>query len=388
MISPFIYGNIVSGRAFTNRKEEKEKLFSNMVNGVNTVIISPRRWGKSSLVEKVFKEIPKKHKNIKTIIIDLFTVSCEEEFLELFANEIIKASSSVWQDWVRSGKEFFKRIIPKISFGIDPYSDFTVSFDWNELRKNKNEILNLPETIAKKRKIKFVIGLDEFQILSTFKNYRQLEQNMRAVWQRQKNVTYCLYGSKRNMMTVIFDNPSNPFYRFGDLMFLKKIKRKEWINFIRKGFEKSDKVIDVKIAELIPRIMKDNSWYVQQLAHYTWNLTEKKATKGIVKKALQEVVSANTPLYEKIIEGLSHTQINLLKAIIQNEIQLTSVMVMQKYNLGTPHNVSKNKEILIKKEIIDKEGDKFIFLDPVFEIWFNLKFNNYSLDGILAAEFD
>lgn len=133
--SPFIYGTIVSIQSFTNREAESAKLQSNLLNGINTTIISPRRWGKSSLVEKVIIDINKKDKKTKTVIIDLFSVSSEEEFLEQFAREVIKASSSKWQEWMSSGKEFFKKLIPKLSLGIDPTTDFSLSFDWHELKK-------------------------------------------------------------------------------------------------------------------------------------------------------------------------------------------------------------------------------------------------------------
>src|ERR1043165_4580888 len=98
--SPFIYGTTVSVQSFTNREKETEKLRSNLLYGINTTIISPRRWGKSSLVEKVIHDINKKEKKVKTVIIDLFSVNSEEEFLELFAREVIKASSSRWQEWI------------------------------------------------------------------------------------------------------------------------------------------------------------------------------------------------------------------------------------------------------------------------------------------------
>src|ERR1041385_6757008 len=98
--SPFIYGSTVSVPSFTNREKETEKLRSNLLSGINTMLISPRRWGKSSLVEKVILDIRKKEKKTKIVLIDLFSVSSEEEFMEVFAREVIKASSSKWQEWL------------------------------------------------------------------------------------------------------------------------------------------------------------------------------------------------------------------------------------------------------------------------------------------------
>jgi len=374
--SPFIYGTTVSVLSFTNREIESRKLKSNLLNGINTTIISPRRWGKSSLVEKVIADINKKEKLTKTIIIDLFSVGSEEEFLEKFAREVIKASSSKWQEWMASGKEFFKKLTPKLSFGIDPISDFSLSFDLQELKKNNDEILNLPEIIAQKKGIKFIICLDEFQNLSSFKDYIVFEKKMRACWQRHKSVTYCLYGSKRHMMSDIFNNPSKPFYRFGDIMLLQKIETQKWVSFITKSFSNTNKVIDEETAEMIPFVVKNHSWYVQQLAHYTWNLTSKKATLNELNIALTELINANAPLYQKEVESISQTQINLLKAVTKGETQFTSTVTMQKYLLGTPRNVSKNKTILINNDVIHEINGKYEFVDPAFELWFNKQFFN------------
>ena len=62
VFSPFIFGNTVSTKSFTNREEEALKLSRNLLGGTNTIIISPRRWGKSSLVEKVILDIQKTEK--------------------------------------------------------------------------------------------------------------------------------------------------------------------------------------------------------------------------------------------------------------------------------------------------------------------------------------
>ncbi|MDZ4757288.1 MAG: ATP-binding protein [Bacteroidota bacterium] len=387
--SPFIYGNTVSISSFTNREEEAKKLSNNLLGGINTMIISPRRWGKSSLVEKVISDINKKDKKCKTIIIDLFSVSSEHEFLELYAKEIIKASSSKWQEWVTSGKEFFKKIIPKINLGIDPTTDFSVSFDWKELKKHSDEILNLAETIAKKKGIKFIICLDEFQNLSSFNQFEIFEKKMRSIWQRQKLVTYCIYGSKRHMMNDIFNNPSKPFYRFGDIILLQKIKTIKWVNYITKSFANTKKNILPQDAELIPLYMKNHSWYVQQLAHYTWNLTQRKATIIEIEKALDELIQANTPLYQKEIENISITQLNLLKAVANGESKFMSTVIMQQYHLGTPRNVSKNKTILINNDIIHLVKDVYEFLDPAFELWFKKQFFQQSykiLDSGMVEE--
>lgn len=378
--SPFLYGTTVSSHAFTNREAEIKKLSSNLLNGINTTIISPRRWGKSSLVEKVTMDIIRKNKNVRVVIIDLFSIGSEQEFLEVFAREIIKSSSNKWQEWIEGGKTFFKKLSPKFSIGLDPNSDFFVGFEWTDLKKNSDEILNLPETIAKASDLKFIICLDEFQNLANYANSGDFEKKLRANWQRHKSTTYCLYGSKRHMMTEIFNNPSKPFYRFGDIMLLPKIEESKWKSFIIEGFEKTGKQIDTNSATLIPQLMKNHSWYVQQLAHYTWNISGKQAGKKDLNAALNELLNANSPLYQREIEILSNTQVNLLKAISKGEKKFTSTTVMKNYSLGTPNNVVKNKNILINSDVIYETNNQFEFLDPAFELWFKKLFFNESFN--------
>jgi hypothetical protein len=375
--SPFIYGSTVSRHSFTNREKETEKIKGNLLNGINTMLISPRRWGKSSLIEKVILDINRKDKKVKTVMIDLFSVSSEQEFLEMFAKEVLKASSTKWQEWIKTGKDIFKQLIPKFSMGFEE-TDFSLSFDWKELKKHSQEVLDLPELISKKKGIRFIICLDEFQNLSNFDSYPEFEKKMRACWQRHHSVTYCMYGSKRHMMTDIFNNPAKPFYRFGDIILLQKIEADKWIKFICKSFSSSGKQISEEEAARIPKLMKNHSWYVQQLSHYTWNLTQKKASAQEITTALNELIRANSPLYQKEIESLSNTQINLLKAVAKGETRFTSTVVMQDYALGTPNNVSKNKLVLINNDLIHETNAEYEFLDPAFELWFKKQFFNQN----------
>lgn len=375
-LSPFSFGHIVNLQAFTNREEELQKLKKNLISGVNTIIISPRRWGKSSLVAKAIAEINKEEPNYKTVKIDLFSANSEHEFLEIFAREVIKASSTKWEEWTNNAREVFKNLIPKISIGIQPDSDFSLSFDWEEVKKHSLEILNLPEVLAEKKGVKFIICIDEFQNLAQYHDFETLEKKMRSVWQQQKNVVYCLYGSKRHMMTDIFSKPSKPFYRFGDLFLLPKIKKEKWIPFIMENFHKTNKKISAEFAEKIADLMKNHSWYVQQFSYYIWSETEKEVTEEVFRNALSRLIQSNIPFFQQIIEELSNTQINFIKALVKKEKQLSSKSTLEKYQMGTSASVSKNRNILLQKDLIHKEENSYELLDPVFELWFKQVYFN------------
>ena len=108
MKSPFKFGKVVTGKSFINRESELNRLISNYRNGTNTILISPRRWGKTSLITKCGSILEKEDPSIKFCFIDLFKIRNEEDFYSYFAKEIIKKSSSKWEEWVASAKEFFK----------------------------------------------------------------------------------------------------------------------------------------------------------------------------------------------------------------------------------------------------------------------------------------
>lgn len=372
--SPFQYGKLAGGATFVNRVKDKQVLKNNLYSGINTMLISPRRWGKSSLVKEAMTELLQERSDVKVCFLDVFTVRSEEEFYQNFAREVIKATSSNWESWITNAKEFLKALSPKISIGNDPAIDFSISLDYLRIKENERELLDLPEKIARAKDIKIIVCIDEFQNLSTLKEYEHLEGAMRSVWQHHQRVSYCLYGSKRHMMIDIFNSSAKPFYRFGQMMFLQKIDRVEWVKFIVDSFGHTQKEISDAAAGTLVDKVKCHSWYVQQLAHFVWSMTDRKVTPELIDEGFQQIINANLPLYIAECEALPVTQLNLLMAITRGEQVLTSTETMLNYQLGTPQNVTKNKTILQRKDILDKTPEGFSFLDPVFEYWFRSEY--------------
>lgn len=370
MNSPFQFGKTVSGIAFTDRREQLKTLEENLSGGISTILISPRRWGKSSLVKKCMDETFLKNDEYRIVMLDLFRLRSEEEFLEVYATELIKSSTNKIEELVLNAKEFFNALIPKISFSVDSVRDFSLSFDRQELTKNRAEILDLPQTIARKKKKKVIICVDEFQNILNYRNSELILKDLRSSWQNQEDVTYCLYGSKRNMMSGIFNDSSRAFYRFGSVIFLNKIEKQYWIPFISEAFNNTRKHISDNACEKIADSMGNHPFYVQQLSHIVWNLTENMVDSSIISAALEQIIQMNSPFFVREFEALSSSQVNLLKAVCSGETHLNSSENLRKYRLGTSGNVSKNKRVLMEQDIIDIVNSKVFFLDPVFEQWF------------------
>ncbi len=368
MLTPFNFGRTVKHESFTNRENEIRKLSSNFLNQVNTILISPRRWGKSSLVDRVAAQV--KSKQIKLVKIDLFSIRTEEEFYNALANAVIKATSSKTEEWLEMGKKFMRNITPKFTVELGDKQNFDLSLDLDAVKKHYRELLDLPEKIAVDKKLKLVICIDEFQNIATFSNALAVQKRLRSVWQTHQSVTYCLYGSKQHMMMDLFTKQSNPFYKFGELMYLPKISETKWVSFITRQFQKTEKTITLAQARKVAETVKCHPYYVQQLSHLIWVNTEKTVSDSAIAESTQELIDQNAILYFKETEDLNNTELKLLKAVAAGETQYTAKEVIRKYNLGTSASVIKAKKSLILKELVDEQKKQLVFLDPAYELWF------------------
>lgn len=316
--------------------------------------------------------------SLRVCYIDLYNVRSEEEFYQLLAQEIIRISSTKYEEMMESIKKFLGQLFPKLSYSPDLNGEFSLSFDWNEVKKNPNNILNLAENISLKKNIKFIICIDEFQNLSEFENPLAFQKKLRSHWQKHSKTTYCLYGSKRHMLLDVFTSSSMPFYKFGDIIFLKKIEEEDWVSFIVRRFSETRKKISERNALKIAQLAKCHSYYVQQLAQQAWLRTKTTCNEEIVIESFENLALQMSLLFQTLTDELSAMQVNFLNALVNNETQFSSKRIIDKYRLGTSGNVQKIKKALENKEIIDCFSEKIEMLDPIYEHWlkkyyFNLK---------------
>lgn len=365
---PFIFGVATSGENFTDRKKETDRLLLNFRHGVNTVLISPRRWGKTSLVQKACRLA--QSDKLKIVYLDIFACRSDRDFYDAFASAVLKQTSSKLDEWIEHARLFLSRISPKISMGTDPMTDFSISLEMNPKDNDVDEILQLPERIARKKDCTIVVCIDEFQQIAEFKDSKTFQKRLRSVWQLQKSVSYCLFGSKKHLMNELFEKNSQPFYKFGDAIYLSKIGTPDWINYICGRFAATGKSISEELAEKICQRVDNHSSYVQQLAWLVWIHTDKIATKQDFEAAYQDIIDQNTPLFEKQTESLTTYQMNFLRAILDGiHSEFTTQEVLQKYQLGSSANVSIVKRALVKKELIEIEKRLVVIPDPVMAIW-------------------
>ena len=346
----------------------KSFVLLNFKHGVNTVLISPRRWGKTSLVQKVCHLA--QSDELKVVYLDIFSCCSDKDFYDAFAAAVLKQTSSKLDEWLENVKLFLSRVSPKISIGTDPMTDFSISLEMNPKREDIEEILQLPEKIAQKKGFNIVICIDEFQQIAEFKDSKTFQKRLRTVWQLQKSVSYCLFGSKKHLMNELFEKKSFPFYKFGDVIYLSKIGTTDWVDYICGRFKATGKQISKDLAERICQTVDNHSSYVQQLAWLVWVHTDKLATMQDFEEAYQDIINQNTPLFEKQTESLTTYQMNFLRAIIDGvHSEFNTQETLNKYKLGSSANVAIVKKALVKKELIEIEKRQVVILDPLMRVW-------------------
>lgn len=216
-----------------------------------------------------------------------------------------------------------------------------------------------------------VICIDEFQNINEYEEPLAFQRKLRSHWQKHTSVCYCLYGSKRHMLLNIFNNYGMPFYKFGDILFLSKINREEWVTFITQRFASTGKQISEELSGFIADKMKNHPYYTQQLSQQVWFRTpDSGCTQEIVEEAFISLIDQLSLLFANVVDALTPKQINFLLAVADGNSNFSSKEVLSKYKLGTSANIKNLRKATLEKDLIDVlPGNVVEIQDPAFEYW-------------------
>ncbi|MBR6083641.1 MAG: ATP-binding protein [Salinivirgaceae bacterium] len=366
MDNPFVYGVATDNAHFIGREDEIKRLTMNFSNGINTILISQRRLGKTSLVNKVAEQMSD-NKKLKIIRMDAFACKDESDFYMMFATEIIRQMSSKAESLIENAKRFLTSLVPKLS--VEQTGEISFSLETTDKQYNA-DVLTLPERIAVEKGIHIVVCIDEFQQIGEFTDSLTFQKKLRSVWQHQHNTTYCLFGSKRHILMNMFGKASYPFYKFGDVIFLEKIPVGRWTEYIQRQFSLTGKSVSAEICEAICSYVESNSSYVQQLAWLLWARTDSVATETGLELAKLDLLRQNHILFLNYISNLSNYQMRVVQAIAEgHKTDLSTGEVIFDYRLNSTANVTRVKKALEEKEFIEITGKTVELSDPIFGRW-------------------
>jgi len=369
--NPFIFGEVVSEPNFVDRAKELDQLVRDLADGQKVFLLSPRRFGKSSLVQMALLKLRKRH--IRTVNLTVSSYSSYTQFLERFAEKVLRAAGP-WhrvKDWVT---RFARNVKPEINF-VMMTGEVTLSFGAKpgfDPAPIAPEVFALPGELARNAGFRMAICFDEFQQISEF-NGGSVENVLRNQVQEQRDVGYVFAGSQPSLMKEMLST-KRPFYKAGPHMFLDKIPADAWKEFIMRQFGKKRKKIDdgaldtlLSIADLIP-------YDVQRIAHELWDYTEIAGKRTLsasdVTWVVEALVAGQSTYYEQLWQQLSAAQRATLQALAQlGPSQIYSQAVRTEFRLGPASTVQRAIEALNSKDILDRYKGRYFFLDPLFPQW-------------------
>ena len=351
MRNPFKFGTVVDGAFFTDREKELQTIGQLLESENHLVLISPRRFGKTSLVCKALQHI-----NRPVIMINLQSVTTVTELAALLLKRIFKLYPF---EKIKHAMVHF-RFIP--TFSVNPMTDgvdvaFQPGSDNNIVLE---DVLMLIEKLGEKNK--FVVVLDEFQEIVDLE--KGLDKYLRSVMQLQHNVNYIFLGSQESMMTEIFEKKKSPFYHFGVLMRLPKIPYDDFFRYLSKRFAPMVLEQPEQIAEEILSFTQCHPYYTQQLAFQVWNMLEQKNdVEKLVDHAVDELTRLHDFDYERIWMAMNKTDRHILAVLAQN---ITSPLNSRR---GIPTSTAFSALKRLSRQGYVIKNEKYEIDDPFFARW-------------------
>jgi hypothetical protein len=373
--NPFVYGEIVTAAAFADRDEERERLARDLASGQKVFLISPRRYGKSSLVRDVMRGLARQ--KILTIEVTVASSSSYIGFLESYAQALVSADTptSRLTRWV---SELMRTVKPEVRVDASPagHAKFSLAFPAvrtaRDTARVANEVFALPGRIAEARKQRMAIALDEFQAITNFDG-GSVENALRAAVQDQRQVGYVFSGSEPSLMERML-GPRRPFYKAGPVMRLEKIDAKEFADFIDARFEeggvKPEEGLGAAIVDLAANVPYD----VQRLAHETWDDVKEagKKTAGLedLHVTLTRLLGEQHTVFEESWQRLTLPQRAVLRALVLEEgRELMSADVRARHRLPGTSTIQAALAALLRQYIIMKDSSRYVAVDSLYREW-------------------
>lgn len=355
--NPFKFGTVVDGPYFSDREKEQAKIKSFIKGENHLILISPRRYGKTSLIKKIINESKFKH-----LYLDLQLITSPEDF----AAQLLKRIYRIFP--VQKMKDYIKsfRIIPSVS--MNPVTgEIDVSFS-RSLQKMVplEDVLNLIEKYGSANR-KIIVILDEFQEI--FRISPGLDRVLRSIIQVHKNINYIFLGSSESLIREIFEHKKSPFYHFGYLMTIDKIPKEIFCIFLEEKFlniSEEAKGLSIRIIEKTD----SHPYYTQQLAFSVWEILNTSGySSDIVEAASAEIILGHDNDYERLWNTFNRTDMMILIGLSESVLSPLSEEFSRLYGTGALSTVFSSLKRLTQKGILIKSLSSYSMYDPFFKQW-------------------
>lgn len=371
--NPFVVGKYISDEYFCDRVQETVILIKHIKNGRNVALISPRRLGKTGLIEHLFHN-PEIENNYQTFFVDIYSTGSVAELAYVLSREIISRlkPKNEWR------KKFFS-IVKSISVGlkVEPITGELV-FDLS-LGDIKTPLTTLDEIFEylEQSTVPCLVAIDEFQKIAKYKE-KNVEELLRTKIQRCKKTTFIFSGSERNLMSAMFNSSAKPFYQSAISMGLEPIPLDVYSEFVQRHFSLRNKKIQKKVISKVYDKFDGCTWFIQMIMNELFSLTENQGTceEHMLEEAYANIIMSQEHSYLEILSLLAPIQKTVLQAIAKEGIaeNLTSAEFIKKYNLRSASSVQSAVKGLLKTDILTKTAKGYKVYDYFFASWLKNKY--------------
>ena len=369
--NPFIVTGKIDPEYFCDRVNESARLVKSITNGNNLVIISPRRMGKTGLIQFCYDK-PEISKEYYTFFIDILHTSSLREFTFLLGKQIYESLLP------RSRKmlNLFIQTIKSISgkFGFDPVSNLpTFNIELGDIEQpayTLDEIFHYLECADKT----CIVAIDEFQQIARYPE-KNIEALLRTHIQKQTNSNFIFAGSERHLMQEMFTSSARPFYHSADILELRAIDQEIYTSFVCTHFKKRHRRIAETNVEKVYRLFKGNTFYLQKTFNEAFadTLENNECSLEIIQSAIDAMIASNDTIFREILSNIPEKQKTLLYAIAKEDTatKITSSEFIKRHSLTSASSVQSAAKKLLEKDLITKTNKTFSVTDRLFALWIN-----------------
>jgi hypothetical protein len=373
--NPFVYGEIVPAAAFADREVERARLAQDLADSQKVFLISPRRYGKSSLIRDVMRTLARK--KVLTVEVTVAASSSYVGFLESYARALVTADTPT-NRLLRWANDLLQNLRPELRFESRSLGDsgFSVAFPTvrtpRDAARLAGEVFALPGRIASARSQRMAIALDEFQTVTTFDG-GEVEHALRAAVQQQRDVGYVFSGSEPSLMERMLTS-KRPFYKAGPVMRLEKIDPQQFAEFIEDRFATTGFSFEEGLGDAIVELAANVPYDVQRLAHETWDDMRRSRRKTIgledLHRTLTRLLGEQQTVFEEAWQRLTLAQRAVLRAVVlEHGRELLSADVRTRHRLPGTSSVQAALGALVKYDIVQKDGPRYVVNDSLYREW-------------------
>ncbi len=375
MSNPFVYGEVVGPPAFVDREEALSQLAGDLRAGQKIFLISPRRYGKSSLIRQALASVARR--GLLTVDLTVSSYSSYLAFLEGYARAVAGAQSR-WErarDWLR---DVFGAHRLEIRYDPDRADGTGLSVAFPAVRGDREvaalaaEVFALPARLAATRGRRVAVALDEFQAIGAFDG-GTVENLLRSVIQHQREVGYVFAGSEPGVMERML-RPKRPFYKAGPVMRLEKIPAAVFATFVESRFAQTGIRLEPGFGDALVEAAGNLPYDVQRLAHEAWDDARAGGRRRVgfddLHHTFSRLLRQQDPVFEGTWQKLTLAQRGALRAVVVEQgREMLSADVRARYRLGVASTVQAALAALVREDLIAREGPGYVVIDSLFGEW-------------------